>query len=102
MMYRTGLMPPRLAMLGVIGGPLIFVSSIAVLFGAYEQDGLHALFSVPEAAFEAAFAIYLIAKGFRPSPVLDDARFTGGDGSCALRLRRRRSDGSSAALDGDR
>ena len=66
-------------MLGVIGGPLIFVSSIAVLFGAYEQDGLHALFSVPEGAFEAAFAIYLIVKGFRPSPILDDARFTGGD-----------------------
>ena len=50
LMYRTGLMPPRLAMLGVIGGPLIFVSSIAVLFGAYEQDGLHALFSLPEGA----------------------------------------------------
>jgi hypothetical protein len=70
MMYRTGLMPPRLAMLGVVGGPLIFVSAIAVLFGAYEQDGLHALFSLPEAAFEAAFAIYLIVRGFRPSPVL--------------------------------
>ena len=80
MMYRTGLMPPRLAMLGVIGGPLIFVSAIAVLFGAYEQDGLHALFSVPEAAFEAAFAIYLIVKGFRPSPNLDDARLAGGGG----------------------
>jgi hypothetical protein len=38
LMYRTGLMPPRLAMLGVIGGPLIFVSSIAVLFGAYERS----------------------------------------------------------------
>ncbi len=73
LMYRTGLMPPRLALLGVIGGPLIFVSSIAVLFGAYEQDGLHALFSVPEGAFEAAFAIYLIVKGFRPSPVLASA-----------------------------
>jgi hypothetical protein len=70
MMYRTGLMPPRLALLGVVGGPLIFLSAIAVLFGAYEQDGLHALFSVPEGAFEAAFAIYLIVKGFRPSPVL--------------------------------
>jgi hypothetical protein len=69
-MYRTGLMPPRLALLGVIGGPLIFASAIAVLFGVYEQDGLHALFSVPEAAFELAFAIYLIVKGFRPSPVL--------------------------------
>jgi hypothetical protein len=31
---------------------------------------VHALFSIPEAAFEAAFAIYLIVKGFRPSPVL--------------------------------
>ena len=67
-------------MLSVIGGPLIFVSAIAVLFGAYEQDGLHALFSVPEGAFEAAFAIYLIVKAFRPSPILDDARSTEGDG----------------------
>ena len=74
MMYRTGLMPPRLAILGVIGGPLIFASAIAVLFGAYEQDGLHALFSIPEGAFEAAFAIYLIVKGFRPSPILEEAR----------------------------
>ena len=70
LMYRTGLMPPRLALLGVIGGPLIFLSSIAVLFGAYEQNGAHALFSIPEAAFEASFAIYLIVKGFRPSSVL--------------------------------
>jgi hypothetical protein len=70
MMYRTGLMPPRLAMLGVIGGPLIFVSAILVLFGAYEQDGLHAVLSIPEGAFELAFALYLIIKGFRRSPVL--------------------------------
>ncbi len=70
MMYRTGLMPPRLALLGVFGGPLIFLSAIAVLLGAYEQDGAHALFSLPEAAFEASFAIYLIVKGFRPSRVL--------------------------------
>ncbi len=71
LMYRTGLMPPRLALLGVIGGPLIFLSSIAVLFGVYEQDGAHVLFTVPEAAFEASFAIYLIVRGFRPSPVLE-------------------------------
>jgi hypothetical protein len=70
MMYRTGLMPPRLAMFGVVGGPLIFASAILVLFDVYEQDGLHALFSLPEFIFEAAFAIYLIVKGFRPSPVL--------------------------------
>jgi hypothetical protein len=45
-------------------------SCATVLFGAYEQDGAHALFSIPEAAFEASFAIYLIVKGFRPSPIL--------------------------------
>ena len=75
MMYRTGLMPRRLALLGVVGGPLLFASSIFVLFGVYAQDGLHGLFSIPEAAFELSFAIYLIVKGFRASPVLDDALF---------------------------
>ena len=76
LMYRSGLMPQRLALLGVVGGPLIFASAIAVLFGAYEQDGLHVLFSVPEAAFEASFAIYLIVKGFRASPILSGSPAT--------------------------
>ena len=50
-------------------------ASLAARFVAArsEQDGLHALFSIPEAAFEASFAIYLIVKGFRPSPVLGAA-----------------------------
>jgi hypothetical protein len=76
LMYRTGLMPPRLALFGVVGGPLIFASAIAVLFGAYEQDGAHALLSLPEAIFEASFAIYLIVRGFRASPVLSGAPST--------------------------
>jgi hypothetical protein len=60
-----------MAMLGLIGGPLIFASCIAVLFGAYEQtDGVHFLFSIPEIASEASLGIYLIVKGFRPSPIL--------------------------------
>jgi hypothetical protein len=75
LMYRSGLVPRQIAMLGIIGGPLIFVSSIAVLFGAYEQDGAHFLLSIPEIAFEASITIYVIVKGFRPSPILDDARY---------------------------
>jgi hypothetical protein len=70
-MYSTGLMPPRLALFGVIGGPLLFASSTAVLFGSYDQtDGVAGLLALPEIVFEASFAIYLIVKGFRPSPVL--------------------------------
>lgn len=72
LMYRSGLVPRWIATLGLVGGPLLFVSSIFVLFGAYEQaDAPHLIVTIPEAAFEAALGIYLIVKGFRASPVLD-------------------------------
>ena len=77
--YRSGLVPRRIAMFGLIGGPVIFASAIAVLFGAYEQDGAHFFFSIPEIVFEASITIYTIVKGFRASPILDDARYTGAD-----------------------
>ena len=38
LMYKSGLVPRGLAMLGLIGGPLIFASGIAILFGAF-KDG---------------------------------------------------------------
>jgi hypothetical protein len=72
--YRSGLVPRWIATFGVVGGPLIFVSAIAVLFGAYAQDGAHFFFSIPEIVFEASITIYTIWKGFRPSPILDGAR----------------------------
>ena len=37
LMYRSGLVPRRMAMLGLIGGPLVVASGIAVLFGRYTQ-----------------------------------------------------------------
>ncbi|MCB0875275.1 MAG: DUF4386 domain-containing protein [Solirubrobacterales bacterium] len=72
LMYRSGLMPPKLAMFGLVGGPLIFLSSIAILFGAYEQtDGIAFLFSIPEIVWELSLAIYLTFRGFRSeSPLL--------------------------------
>ncbi len=74
-------------MFGLIGGPLIFASSIAVLFGAYEQAGAHFLLSIPEIVFEASITVYTIWKGFRPSPILDDTRYArGGEGSGSAAL----------------
>jgi len=76
--YRSGLVPQQLAIFGIIGGPLIFASSIAILFGAYEQTGgVGFLFALPEIVFEVGITIYTIWKGFRPSPILDDARYAG-------------------------
>jgi hypothetical protein len=82
LMYRSGLVPRRMALLGVIGGPLSVVGAIFVLFGAWEQtSATQFIFTIPEIAWEASLGIYLIVKGFRPSPILDDARYTGGDGA---------------------
>ena len=66
---KSGLVPRQIAMFGVVGGPLIFASSIAVLFGVYEQDGLHFLFAIPEIVFEVSITVYTILKGFRPSHI---------------------------------
>ncbi len=71
MMYRSGLVPRGMAMLGLIGGPLIFASGIAIIFGAFDNGSTaSSVLALPEIAWEASLTIYLIVKGFRPSPVL--------------------------------
>jgi Domain of unknown function (DUF4386) len=74
---KSGLVPRQIALFGVVGGPLIFASCIAVLFGAYEQSGAHFFFAIPEIIFEASITVYTIWKGFRPCPILDDSRYAG-------------------------
>jgi hypothetical protein len=71
LMYRSGLVPRGMAMLGLIGGPLIFASGIAVVLGAYDHGSpANSILSLPEIAWEASLTIYLIVKGFKPSPIL--------------------------------
>ncbi len=71
LMYTTALMPQRLALFGLVGGPLIFASKIAVVFGAFSITSSAAgIFAIPVFIFEASFALYLIIRGFRPSRVL--------------------------------
>jgi len=71
LMYRSALVPRRMAMLGLIGGPLICASGIAVLFGVIQQGGtVQSIATIPEFAWERSLGIYLTVKGFRPSPIL--------------------------------
>ncbi len=72
LMYRSGLVPRGMAMLGLIGGPLLIVSFVFTLFGAYDNgSGPSFLLALPEIAWEASLAIYSAWKGFRPIPVPD-------------------------------
>ena len=76
LMYRSGLVPRRMAMVGLVGGAFICVSGIAVLFGVIEAGSVwQAIATIPEFIWELSLGIYLIAKGFKASSHLfDDAR----------------------------
>jgi hypothetical protein len=77
LMYRSGLVPRQMAMLGLVGGPLIIASGTAVMFGVDDAGGaLQGLATVPEFLWELSLGIYCTVKGFRPSsPILRaDAR----------------------------
>jgi hypothetical protein len=70
LMYRSGLVPRRMAMLGLVGGPLICVSGIAVLFGAFDKGSApQAIATIPEFIWELSLGVYLVVKGFKPSAI---------------------------------
>src|SRR3954449_122771 len=67
LMFRSGLVPRRLAQFGMTAGSLALTTALLVLFGAYDQvSGASGILTFPEAAWELSLGIYLIAKGFRP------------------------------------
>jgi hypothetical protein len=67
--YRSGLVPRRLALLGIAGGPLLVAAGIAVLFGGIPADGfVQGLATAPEFVWELALGIHLTLAGLRRSP----------------------------------
>lgn len=75
LMYASGLVPRAIAVLGLVGGALILISAVAVMFGAYEQVSTPGLvLALPVFAWELSLAGYLIVKGFRPASVLATVR----------------------------
>ncbi|MET9959844.1 DUF4386 domain-containing protein [Streptomyces sp. NPDC006326] len=67
LVYRSRLVPRPIAVLGLIGGPLICASAGAVMFGLYEQvSPAGSLAALPVFAWEVSLAVRLITKGFDP------------------------------------
>ena len=62
-------------MMGLVGAPILIASGIAVMFGVYPQlSAWSALATVLIFAWEASVGIYLVVKGFKPSPITADMR----------------------------
>ena len=69
-MYRSGLVPRILPILGLIGAPLLLASDIAIFFGVYDRSAPAALLAaLPIAAWELSLGVYLTVKGFKPAAV---------------------------------
>ena len=71
LMYRSGLVPRGMAVLGLIGGPLIVASGVAILFGVFEAGSAWQMIAtIPESFWELSFGVWLIVKGFNPSAAI--------------------------------
>jgi hypothetical protein len=70
LMYKSRLVPRIIPVLGLIGGPVIFASGTAEMFGLYQQISVWgAIGAIPVTAWEMSLAVWLIVKGFKPSPI---------------------------------
>ena len=73
LMYRSGLVPRPMAVLGLAGGSLACVAATLELFGVIQQvSGVAAAVTLPEAAWEASLGVWLVVKGLRPASVNGD------------------------------
>jgi len=65
LMYRSGLVSHRMALFGVIGGPLLAASGIAVLLGVIPQQSVwQGVATIPEVIWEGFLGLWLTFKGF--------------------------------------
>ena len=65
LLYKTRLVPRALALIGIIGAPILVAGYLAVMFGIIDRLSPLALVSaIPVAFFEFTLGVLLIVKGF--------------------------------------
>jgi Domain of unknown function (DUF4386) len=71
LMYRSRLVPRIIPVMGLIGAPLLITAVIATLFGGGvgHVSAFMAIATLPVAAWELSLGVWLVVKGFRPSPI---------------------------------
>jgi hypothetical protein len=87
LMYRSELVPRGMTWLGLIGGPLVMITGILIMFDVIErQSSVQVIATIPEFFWELSLSIYCIVKGFRlSSPVLRPGLTTLPDSETAVR-----------------
>ena len=72
-MYSSRLVPRGMAVLGLVGGPLIIASGVGVLIGVIEAGSVwQAIATIPEFFWELSLGIWLTVRGFDPSVIASE------------------------------
>ena len=68
LMFKSGLVGRRMALVGVVGGAMLATSGVAVLLGVIPQGGaVQGIATIPEIIWEAFLGLYLLFKDFKPA-----------------------------------
>jgi hypothetical protein len=70
LLYESRLVPRRLALIGIVGGPVLVAGYLAVLFDLIGQHGpVAGMSALLVAVFEFSLGLWLIIRGFDPAAV---------------------------------
>src|SRR5579864_3139785 len=68
LLYQSRLVPRVLPLIGIVGAVLLVVGDVAVLFGLIGTSQA-SITAIPVALFEFSLGVWLVVKGFQPSPI---------------------------------
>jgi hypothetical protein len=87
LMFRSELVPRGMTWLGLVGGPLVMITGVLVMYNAIEGGGaVQSIATLPEGLWELSLSVYCIVKGFRASsPILGRDTVTLPESDSALR-----------------
>ncbi|MET7880025.1 DUF4386 domain-containing protein [Micromonospora profundi] len=78
LLYQSRLVPRVLPLLGLAGAPLLVAADLGILFDLWDRlSPVTAVAALPIAVWEFSLGVYLIVKGFKPSPVTADLAVNG-------------------------
>ncbi|MEH7072884.1 DUF4386 domain-containing protein [Neobacillus drentensis] len=71
--YKTKLVPRFISILGMTGATLVFICSLFVMFGVFQQISVWGgILALPVAANEMILAVWLLVKGFNESALAEN------------------------------
>jgi uncharacterized protein DUF4386 len=70
LLYRSRLVPRVIPVLGLVGAPLLIASATTALFRGNDPiTPMAAIATVPIFLWELSLGVWLVVKGFKPSPI---------------------------------